>query len=75
MSKTTQINTPDGLSWYVTQAGHAANPPLILIPSGEGDSDVFNQLITHLSAYFHITTFDMPGYSRTTGPSALTDPR
>ncbi|KAE8446381.1 hypothetical protein EG329_011986 [Mollisiaceae sp. DMI_Dod_QoI] len=73
MSQNSTINTADGLFWHIRQSGIPENQPLILIPSEEGDSYVFTNLISHLSPHFHITSFDMPGFSRTTGSSALTN--
>lgn len=72
MSRISRINTPDGLSWLVRQSGSSSSPPSVLIPSGEGDSFVFETLLSLLSPHFHLTTFDMPGFSHTTGSTALT---
>jgi pimeloyl-ACP methyl ester carboxylesterase len=73
MSEISTVNTPDGLSWLVRQVGLPNRPHLILIPSGEGDSFIFTNLMTHVSTSFKTTTFDMPGFSHTIGSNALTD--
>ena len=53
-----------GIEWYVEQRGEG--PDIILIPSGEGDCGSFEAVASHLAADFRVTTFDMPGFSRTT---------
>lgn len=70
-----QIETPDALSWYVEQFGpskdsEVAGEHVVLIPSGEGDCYNLRKTATMLSNHFgySITTFDMPGFSRTTAP-------
>jgi len=73
--ETKQIETPDSLSWYVEQFSPSkdsskAAEHLVLIPSGEGDCYNLRKIATMLSNHFgySVTTFDMPGFSRTTGP-------
>lgn len=55
-----------GIDWYCEEAG--AGPPIVLIPSGEGDCSSFERTKTILSDRFHVLTFDMPGFSRTSDP-------
>jgi pimeloyl-ACP methyl ester carboxylesterase len=62
------IETEDGISWYCEKRGRGPN--LILIPSGEGDCTSFAKVATDLSDSFTVTTFDMPGMSRSTCPPA-----
>lgn len=62
--------TDDGINWYTETLG--TGPDIILIPSGEGDCTSFTHTITLLSKTHTVTTFDMPGMSRSTAPpSAL----
>jgi pimeloyl-ACP methyl ester carboxylesterase len=68
MAHTTQVETGDGISWHVQQSG--SGPNLMLIPSGEGDCSSFDKVATLLSSSFKITTFDSPGFSRSTAPPA-----
>ena len=68
---TSQIKTQNGISWYCERSG--SGPDIVLIPSGEGDCESFAKVTTLLSTSFRVTTFDMPGMSRTTAPkSAMT---
>lgn len=60
------IDTEDGISWYCERQGKG--PDLILVPSGEGDCASFSRTASILSRSFTVTTFDMPGMSRTKGP-------
>ncbi len=70
MAHVSQVETDDGISWHVEQSG--SGPHLLFIPSGEGDCFPFSKVISLLSDTFSITTFDQPGFSRTTAPpSAL----
>ena len=64
--QTFTIRTDDEISWYCERRG--SGPDLILIPSGEGDCSSFAKTAEILSTSFTVTTFDMPGMSRTTGP-------
>lgn len=80
MAQVTNVKTADGISWHVTQIGASSHKPhIVLIPSGEGDSDVYTGpgdecVATLLAQHFTVTTFDMPGFSRTTCPrSCLED--
>ncbi|KAJ5041752.1 uncharacterized protein L3040_005321 [Drepanopeziza brunnea f. sp. 'multigermtubi'] len=61
-----KVNTNDGMSWHVKQTGMGRD--LILIPACEGDSSTYDHLGDLLSSSFRITTFDMPGFSRTIAP-------
>ena len=65
---TSMIDTKDGIQWYCERSG--AGPDLVLIPSGEGDCESFAKVAASLASSFTVTTFDMPGMSRTTAPSA-----
>ena len=70
MRETPRVATNDGISWYIEQSG--SGPHIVLIPSGEGDCHSFRGLAKVLSPSFTVTTFDMPGFSRSTAPhSAL----
>lgn len=72
-----RVDTSDGISWHVetfppsTDVGSSEN--VVLIPSGEGDCHILTHLAELLSAQgYHVTTFDMPGMSRTTASSHAT---
>jgi len=68
--KTLSHTTPGGIEWYIEQSG--SGPHLVLIPSGEGDCEAFCKMIPLLAKNYTVTTFDMPGLSRTKAPiSAL----
>jgi pimeloyl-ACP methyl ester carboxylesterase len=72
MARISQVQTDDGISWYVEQSG--SGPHILLIPSGEGDCDVYKKTAFHLAPYFTVTTFDLPCFSRTIAPhSAVED--
>ena len=60
------VRTDDEISWYCERQGNG--PHLILVPSGEGDCFPFAKTASSLASSFTVTTFDMPGMSRTTGP-------
>lgn len=66
--KSSNINTKDGINWYCERSG--SGPNLVLIPSGEGDCGVFAHVATALADSFTVTSFDMPGMSRSTAPEA-----
>jgi pimeloyl-ACP methyl ester carboxylesterase len=66
MAQISQVETSDGISWHVEQSGSGSN--LIFIPSGEGDCSSFDKVVALLSSTFAITTFDLPGFSRSTAP-------
>jgi pimeloyl-ACP methyl ester carboxylesterase len=52
----------DGIEWYCEQRGDG--PPLVLVPSGEGDCASFENVAATLADQFTVLTFDMPGFSR-----------
>ena len=73
-----RIETPDGISWHIEMfhpnnnntSTETAKEYIALIPSGEGDCDCLTN-VAHLlssSGPYHVLTFDMPGFSRTTAP-------
>ncbi|KAH0843771.1 hypothetical protein AYO21_11507 [Fonsecaea monophora] len=63
------VRTNDGITWYYEQEG--SGPDIVLIPDGVGDCGLFDQpMSTIASSGFRVTTFDMPGMSR----SAATAP-
>ena len=64
--QTLTIHTVDDISWYCERQG--SGPDLILVPSGEGDCSSFARTAAILSSSFTVTTFDMPGMSRTRAP-------
>lgn len=69
MPRISQVNTEDGISWYVEQYGSTSSTPhILLIPSGEGDCTVYSKTATALSPQFTVTTFDLPCLSRTIAP-------
>jgi pimeloyl-ACP methyl ester carboxylesterase len=70
MADSSIVSTQDGIRWYVERQG--SGPNLILIPSGEGDCASLATVARHLAPSFTVTTFDMPGMSRTTAPPAAT---
>jgi pimeloyl-ACP methyl ester carboxylesterase len=51
-----------GVDWHCEQRG--AGPPVVLVPSGEGDCASFEQVAAQLSDEFTVLTFDTPGFSR-----------
>jgi pimeloyl-ACP methyl ester carboxylesterase len=55
-------HTTDGIDWYCEQRG--AGPPLVLVPSGEGDCSSFERVAAALADQFTVLTFDTPGFSR-----------
>ena len=72
-----RIETPDGISWYIetsepisSTSNEAAKEYIVLIPSGEGDCHSHRAVAEILSSSgpYHVLTFDMPGFSRTTAP-------
>ena len=69
MVKSFTAKTPDGIEWYCEQQG--SGPHLILVPSGEGDCFAFSKIAGLLSTTFTVTTFDMPGFSRSTAPDSI----
>lgn len=51
-----------GIDWYCERRGEG--PPVVLVPSGEGDCASFERVATELAAEFTVLTFDTPGFSR-----------
>lgn len=51
-----------GVDWHCEQRGNG--PPVVLIPSGEGDCASFEQVAAQLAEEFTVLTFDTPGFSR-----------
>ncbi|KAI1430860.1 alpha/beta-hydrolase [Xylaria sp. CBS 124048] len=55
----------DVITWYYEQEG--TGPDIILIPDGLGDCQTFDKPMSLIAARgFRVTTFDMPGMSRST---------
>ena len=51
-----------GVDWHCEQRGDG--PPVVLVPSGEGDCTSFEQVAAQLADEFTVLTFDNPGFSR-----------
>ena len=52
---------------YVLEAGAAAAPPLVLIHGlGAGGARDFELLLAELSQHYHVLSFDLPGFGRST---------
>ncbi|KAK5163886.1 uncharacterized protein LTR77_010280 [Saxophila tyrrhenica] len=63
MRTTGTIKSDHGINWYYEQEG--SGPDLVLIPDGLGDCTMFDKPMSLLAAEgFKVTTFDMPGLSR-----------
>jgi pimeloyl-ACP methyl ester carboxylesterase len=71
MEGTFMKKTDDGIEWFVRQKG--SGPHVVLIPSGEGDCDSFIKTQDSLAQDFTVTTFDMPGMSRSPAPASVFD--
>lgn len=57
------ITTDNGITWYYEQEG--TGPDIVLIPDGLGECEFFSKPMTQIAAAgFRVTTFDMPGMSR-----------
>lgn len=73
-----RVETPDGISWHIETfhpsnndtSTESADEYIVLIPSGEGDCHNLTTVAHLLSSNgpYHVLTFDMPGFSRTTAP-------
>lgn len=59
------------IDWYCEQSGQGRD--VVLIPSGEGDCSAFGKVAEDLAQTFRVTTFDTPGYSRSSAPANLDD--
>jgi len=57
-----------GVDWYCEQRGDG--PPVVLVPSGEGDCASFAQVAAQLADEYTVLTFDTPGFSRSRVQSA-----
>jgi pimeloyl-ACP methyl ester carboxylesterase len=51
-----------GVDWHCEQRGDG--PPVVLVPSGEGDCASLEQVAAQLADQFTVLTFDTPGFSR-----------
>ncbi len=58
------------IDWYCEQRG--VGPPVVLIPSGEGDCESLGRVADLLADEFSVLTFDMPGFSRSSVPPNFT---
>ncbi|VUC21181.1 unnamed protein product [Clonostachys rosea] len=57
------ISTPNGITWYYEQEG--TGPDIVLVPDGLGECQMFDSSVSQIAAQgFRVTTFDMPGMSR-----------
>lgn len=64
-SRTVRTDEPAGeILWHVEQRG--GGPDIVLTPSGEGDCASFETVAQALAADYRVTTFDTPGFSRST---------
>lgn len=64
MPTSSTVTTADGISWHVEQSG-SSGPHVVLIPDGMGDCQMFSRPAPLIAAAgFRVTTFDMPGISR-----------
>jgi pimeloyl-ACP methyl ester carboxylesterase len=66
MTVKTFTHTAAEIDWYCEVQG--SGPPLVLIPSGEGDCASFDHVAHTLADAFTVLTFDMPGFSRSSAP-------
>jgi pimeloyl-ACP methyl ester carboxylesterase len=62
----TFTQTAAEIDWYCEVRG--SGPPLVLVPSGEGDCASFDHVAHALADAFTVLTFDMPGFSRSSAP-------
>ncbi|KAI0200404.1 zearalenone hydrolase [Astrocystis sublimbata] len=63
MRTTGTTTTHEGIHWYYEQEG--SGPDIVLIPDGLGECHMFDKAIPLIAASgFRVTTFDMPGMSR-----------
>lgn len=61
------VHRSGDIEWYCEQSG--SGDDVILIPSGEGDCSAFDETAEDLARSFRVTTFDTPGYSRSSAPA------
>ena len=74
MRTTNTVTTKNGITWYYEQEG--SGPHVVLVPDGLGDCVVFSKPMSLIAAEgFTVTTFDMPGLSRSSKapPETYTD--
>ncbi|KAI0408661.1 zearalenone hydrolase [Xylaria palmicola] len=63
MRTTGTTTTDEGITWYYEQEG--SGPDIVLVPDGLGECHMFDKAIPLIVAGgFRVTTFDMPGMSR-----------
>ena len=63
MRNSKTVATKDGIKWHVEQEG--SGPDIVLIPDGIGECKMFDKPVSLIAAQgFRVTTFDMPGFSR-----------
>ncbi len=55
-----------GIDFYVETRG--SGPDIVLVPSGQGDSQTYDFLAVELARDYTVITFDMPGFSRSGPP-------
>lgn len=74
-----EVATPDGIKWHVKRFPESSAPPvqipkyIILIPSGEGDSDNLISTAAHIRAISPnsiVIAVDTPGFSRSKAPAS-----
>ncbi|TRX90779.1 hypothetical protein FHL15_008358 [Xylaria flabelliformis] len=71
MRTTGTTTTHEGINWYYEQEG--SGPDIVLIPDGLGECHMFDKAIPMIAANgFRVTTFDMPGMSRSSDAPAET---
>ena len=57
------VSTKDGIHWYYEQEG--SGPNVVLVPDGLGECQMFDKPMSLIAdSGFTVTTFDMPGMSR-----------
>lgn len=57
------VTTKDGTIWYYEQEG--SGPHIVLVPDGLGECELFDKPMSTIASHgFTVTTFDMPGMSR-----------
>ena len=63
MRSRSTLRTKDGITWYYEQEG--SGPHVVLIPDGLGECQMFDKPMSLIAdSNFTVTTFDMPGMSR-----------
>lgn len=65
------VLTKDGIKWYYEQEG--SGPDIVLIPDGFGECQMFDKPMSIIAGSgFTVTTFDMPGMSRSSSAPSET---